>query len=141
MPILINLDRLEVDLILDEGVRNKPYTDTVGKLTIGVGRNLTDVGISDDEVKYLLKADIERVIQDIELHLPWVSEHPECVQRAVANLTFNLGINGLLKFVNSLKLLRSKYYNEAADAFLQSKWARQVKGRAQRVTDLIRQAA
>jgi lysozyme len=49
----------------DEGVRLHPYTDTVGKLTIGVGRNLADMGISDAEATVLLQNDIDRTTVEL----------------------------------------------------------------------------
>lgn len=141
MPDLsVNVKQLKADLIRDEGVRQFPYTDSVNKCTIGVGRNLTDIGLNDDEISFLLSTDINVVVANIQQYLPWVAEHPEPVQRALANLCFNIGINGLLGFKNSLDLVKQKKYSEAADNFLKSKWAAQVKSRATRVTDLLRSA-
>ena len=58
----LDLDALRSELRRDEGVRLKPYRDTVGKITIGVGRNLTDVGITPDEADVLLDHDIAAAI-------------------------------------------------------------------------------
>lgn len=59
-------DDIILDLKLDEGLRLKPYRDTVGKLTIGIGRNLDDVGISEAEAEYLLSNDLDRTISDLD---------------------------------------------------------------------------
>ena len=57
-------DTLMEDLVRDEGLRLELYQDSVGKWTIGVGRNLDDVGISEDEAMYLLRNDISRAKRD-----------------------------------------------------------------------------
>ena len=133
----INIDKLKGDLHLDEGLRNKPYKDTVGKLSIGIGRNLDDVGISNDEAYFLLENDIKKVINDLSIYLPWLSEHPENVQRALANMAFNMGVNGLLTFSTTLQFVKEGDYETAAANALKSKWAKQVPNRAKRVTELL----
>jgi lysozyme len=59
-------------LVKHEGIRNKPYEDSVGVLTIGVGRNLDDVGLSHDEIYYLLKNDIRRCEKELDNSFPMV---------------------------------------------------------------------
>src|SRR5580765_6037026 len=88
---------LEDQLIRDEGLRLKPYTDTVGKTTIGVGRNLTDVGISKDEALLLLNNDLDAAIADLS-RFPWFVALDAVRQRAVVDLRFNLGMGGFLLF-------------------------------------------
>jgi lysozyme len=120
----------------DEGVRYKPYTDTVGKLTIGVGRNLTDVGLSDAEVEFLLSSDVARVIEQLS-PLAWYVALDPVRQGAVENLAFNLGINGLLHFPHFLAALAAKDWQAAAHELQTSKWAEQVGQRAVRLEQQI----
>lgn len=134
----IDDDKLLADLERDEGVRLKPYRDTVGKLTLGCGRNLDDVGITSDEARYLCRNDMERVRLELERELPWLEVHPEPVQRAIANMVFNLGIYRLLGFVDMLAALRVADYERAANEALDSKWSTQVGARAQRIAEAIR---
>lgn len=122
----------------DEGVRLKPYRDTVGKLTIGTGRNLDDVGISIDENDYLLMNDISRVERELDQYLPWWRGLDAVRQRVLANMCFNLGIAGLLGFKQTLQFIQSGQYEAAASAMLASKWASQVKQRAVRLADMMR---
>lgn len=129
----INLMRKE--LIRDEGVRNYPYKDTVGKLTIGVGRNLDGVGIHDDEAYLMLANDIQDAMRSLDKHLPWWRELAEVRQRVLVNMCFNLGITGLLGFKNTLAMIKTGKYTEAAAAMLNSKWAGQVGARAQRLAE------
>ncbi len=129
----MNLNLLIAELKRDEGVRLKPYTDTVGKLTIGCGRNLTDVGISEKESDYLLAHDIANVENQLDAHLGWWRELDEVRQRVLANLCFNMGIMTLLTFKNTLAAIRSGNYVGAASGMLRSLWSSQVGPRAQRL--------
>lgn len=126
------------DLKRDEGVRFKPYECSAGKLTIGIGRNLEDVGIDMQEALHMLHNDIDRVIADLNRELPWWSTMTEPRQRALVNMGFNLGINRLLEFKQTLKALKEGRYEDAAHHAINSRWAQQVGARARRVTDLIR---
>ena len=135
----MNTDQLAAQLAIDEGCRLKPYRDSVGLLTVGIGRNLEGVGISKDEALYLLKNDIDRVCDQLDNLLPWWKQMSERRMQALANFVFNVGIGTALTFKNSLALLQSGQYGKAADAMMDSKWARQVGDRAKRVTDAIRE--
>jgi len=132
---------LKTELVRDEGMRLKPYTDTVGKVTIGVGRNLDDVGISETEALDMLDADIDRSIEDLERNLPWLFERPEPVQRALVNMCFNLGWPRLSGFRKMLAALEAGDYDTAAAEALDSRWARQVGARAERIAALFREGA
>jgi lysozyme len=129
---------LVAELKRDEGTRLKPYTDTVGKLTIGVGRNLSDVGISDDECTILLQNDIERTVAALDRTLPWWRNLSPVRQRVLVNMAFNLGMVGLLTFKNTLGAMQNGSYAAAAAGMLSSKWATQVGVRAERLADMMR---
>ena len=87
---------IEEQLRKHEGNRKFPYVDTVGKVTIGVGRNLTDVGLSGNEIDILLKNDIDRAVADLDRELSWWRKLNEARQRVMIDLCFNLGIGSLL---------------------------------------------
>ena len=93
---------LTQELLRDEGLRLFPYNDTEGKLTIGVGRNLTDVGISKAEAMSMLLADIRRTQAALDAQLPWWAHLDEVRQRVLVNMAFNMGIRKLLGFKNML---------------------------------------
>ena len=137
----MDLERLKSDLIRDEGVRLKPYLDTVGKMTIGAGRNLTDVGISTDEVDVLLSNDIARTLADLDRELPWWRNLDPVRARAIANMAFNIGIgndaHGLLSFHHTLICLESGQWSAAAEGMRASLWHRQVGPRALRIEAMI----
>ena len=137
----MNRDQLQEDLILDEGIRLKPYRCTAGKLTIGIGRNLDDVGISRAETMALLAADIARAEQGLDSYAPWWRSLPEPAARGLVNMAFNLGAGGLAGFRGMLAALRAGDYALAAAEALDSKWAKQVGDRAVRIAALFRSAA
>ena len=128
-------------ITFDEGSRNYPYKCTAGKLTIGVGRNLEDVGISQDEIQYLLNNDLARVrlelINDPDIGKIY-SSLDEVRQMAIKNMCFNLGLSGLKKFKKMWKALEHKNYDEAAKQAIDSRWYRQVKSRGPRVVHVIK---
>lgn len=134
----MDYQRLMAELERDEGRVLKPYEDSVGKWTIGVGRNLTDVGISERECDMLLVNDIERVCEDLDRDLPWWRNLDEERQRVLANLCFNVGIVKLLGFKNTLAYVQARQWESAAQAMLGSKWAGQVGPRAVRLAERMR---
>jgi lysozyme len=133
----VNLDLLEKELTRDEGKKAKPYKCTAGKTTIGIGRNLDDVGLSEEEIRFLFKNDIARVCADLDKRLPWWKSLSEARQRVLANMAFNLGIEGLLGFKNTLAKMQAGDYVGAAGGMRASLWARQVGARAERLAQMM----
>lgn len=141
-------DPLIETLVRHEGERLKPYVDCCskswrecrctekGKLTIGVGRNLDDVGVSLNESRYLLENDLGRVRAELDEAVPWWREKPLVVQDVLINLGFNLGVltppgkAKLLTFTETLSLIRSGRYAAAADNLTRTLWHKQVGRRA-----------
>jgi lysozyme len=118
----------------DEGLRLTPYRCTAGKLTIGYGRNLEDVGISKEEAEFLLASDAAKAQISVAKALPWFTKLTIPRQAVLVNMAFNMGIAGLLKFKNTLRLIETGEYAEAAKAMLDSKWAEQTGQRALRLS-------
>ena len=125
-------------LVRDEGLQLHPYKDSVGKLTIGVGRNLDDVGVTRSEAMTLLANDVQNARDQIEQHLPWTGALDEVREAALVNMCFNLGIARLLnfkKFIADLQMaLTTGDYRPAAAEMLASEWAEQVGPRARRLS-------
>ena len=128
------ITNLKDQLVRDEELRLKPYTDSVGKLTIGIGRNLTDKGISFQEAQGLLANDIADATADLEAKLPWTATLDDVRKGALVNMAFNLGIGGLLEFHDFLARMQRGDFSGAAGAMLDSLWARQVGARATRLS-------
>jgi lysozyme len=124
-------------LILDEGLRLKPYKDSVGLLTIGIGRCLDTTGISMDECEYLFKNDTDHIEAQAQ-SFSWYAGLDEVRQAVVLSMLFNLGLRGFQKFVNTIKFIETRQYEKAAYNMLQSKWAKQVGKRAYRLAEMMR---
>ena len=122
----------------DEGLRFEPYRCPAGKLTIGIGRNLEDRGISEDEAMMLFNNDINKVLADLAKYLPWHNKLPDAAQGVLLNMVFNLGIGGLLKFTKTLKAFEREDWETAAAEMLDSLWARQVPDRARRLARIVK---
>jgi lysozyme len=125
---------LKEQLRRDEGFRLKPYRDTVGKLTIGCGRNLDDKGISAEEAYLLLDHDIAEVRASLA-RFDWFTALDEARQGVCLNMAFNLGVGGLLAFVKMIQALEVQNWDRAATEMLDSLWARQVGARATRLAE------
>jgi len=121
----------------NEAIRLRPYTDTVGKLTIGIGRNLDDNGLSLDEVEYLLKNDIKRVKEELEDVFEDFYDLPENVRVVLIDMCFNLGISRFLGFKKMIQAVKDGDFKEAGRQAKDSKWCRQVGSRCESNYNLL----
>ena len=121
-----------------EGVKNTLYKCTSDKWTIGVGRNLEDVGVSDDEIDYLLQNDITRTENLLDEYMGWWSDLDNIRQEALINFVFNVGIGTAMKFKKAMAALEAHDYDTAAIEMMDSNWAKQVGSRAEEVTQMIK---
>lgn len=127
------LDMLE----LHEGVRRFPYRCTAGKLTIGVGFNLDDVGLYPEEIRFILDNRVNLLRKELAAELPWFVQLDEVRQAVLLDMAFNLGTQGLLKFKRTLGSIQSGNYVLAAEQMLQSLWAKQVGRRSVRLAKMM----
>ncbi len=131
------MQRLRQLLLRHEGIQLHPYKDTRGKTTIGVGRCLDDVGISEFEAMMLLNNDIDRVIVQ-SAKLPWFNSLCLARQDVVNSMIFNLGLGGFLEFKNMIAAMVAGNFDLAADEMTSSKWASQVGARAQELATMMK---
>jgi lysozyme len=144
-----NEQLLIAELRRDEGVRYEPYKDTMGIDTVGVGHNMEahplpaawTFPLTDDQVNGLLAQDLKSVYADLTTNLPWWLYLDDVRQRVLCNMSFNLGINRLLGFRNTLGFVRQGKWTDAAQGMLNSAWATQVGERAQRLAAMMRTGA
>jgi len=133
------MNRIKAQLVRHEGLRLKPYRCTAGKMTIGIGRNLDDRGISQKEAYAMLERDIQDCEQWLIDEIPEVyNKLDEVRQSVLLNMCFNLGIKGLLGFKNTLAFIGAGDWERAANNMLASKWAKQVGMRAIELSELMR---
>jgi lysozyme len=147
--------KLLVELERDEGLRTKPYwdcghsdavicprcqavgADRPGLLTIGIGRNLTENGISTGEAYHLCHNDIDDVVGDLDGAHPWWERLDDTRKRVLANMAFNMGIRRLATFKMFLSALEAQNFPGAAAAMVNSAWFKQVGPRAVRLRDMM----
>ena len=119
-----------------EGLRLKPYKCTAGKVSIGYGRNLDDMGISEVEAMVLLRHDIERCYDELNV-FSWFADLDQVRQEALIDMLFNLGLPTFLEFKKTLKFVAEGKYSQAAEEMLRSKWADQVGDRAKELAYMV----
>ena len=125
-----------------EGLRLKPYKCTAGKLTIGYGRNLEDVGISQAEADMMFERDFAMAESEVKKLLRVNGIDWECLieQRfyVLTDMMFNMGYDRLSKFKKMLYALKKGLYEDVANEMLDSVWAKQVGNRATQLAALMR---
>ena len=129
--------RLFKQLRLHEGVEKFPYRCTAGYLTIGVGRNIEERGLLDDEIDFILDNDIEVVMNEVSVTFDWFFDLSEVRQRVVADMIFNIGMPRFKQFKKMIAALEEGDWSEAANQMMDSKWAKQVGKRAERLRDMM----
>ena len=130
------ISELTQQLNRDEGREKFAYKDSLGYLTIGVGRLVDEKkggGLRDDEMDYLLRNDINDRIDALTRALPWFQNLDDARKGVLLNMAFQMGTNGLLAFKNTLAEIRAGDYATASEMMLQSKWATQTPERAMRL--------
>ena len=140
----MNIKKITDQLIQHEGLRLKPYHCPAGRLTIGVGRNLEDKGITEQEALMLLKNDIQNCIADLQEIFQDDQDNenkfdllPEQVQRVLVDMRFNLGYKGFRKFKNMIKAVKKQAFHSASQEMKDSLWYHQVGKRAERLTKMM----
>lgn len=128
---------IEKLLIGHEGLKQFPYKCTAGKITIGIGRNLTDKGITEEEALYLLKNDIKECVSDLNLIFVDIETFPDNVQLVLISMRFQLGNNGFKQFRKMITAFIVKDYEEAVVQMKDSNWYKQVPARANDLIKLI----
>lgn len=136
----VDMLKLRQEIKRDEGLVLHAYTDTLGYLTIGVGRLIDKRkggGISEWEADFLLDNDLNKILSQIDIKLPWILALSDARQRALCNMAFQLGVNGLLAFKSMLLAMKEGRFKDAAHHALDSKWAKQTPIRAQTIASML----
>ena len=118
----------------DEGYRQFPYVDTVGKTSIGVGFNLTDVGLYTEEIEFILKNRVLKVQTELSQYV-WYTDQDEVRRGVLENMGYNMGVATLLHFPSMIHFFSIKDYVNAAAAMEASVWFGQVGPRAVRLKE------
>ena len=125
-------------IIKHEGFRARPYRDSVGKLTIGFGRNIEDFGISWAEALFMLDNDLTRVEEELKSVFKddW-KELPVNIKVVLMDMCYNLGLPRFLTFRRMIKAVRDRDWAKMIVEMLDSRWARQVPNRARDLAKMV----
>lgn len=148
--------RMRAQLVLHEGFKRKRYLDSKGIPSIGIGRNLRakglhpdevamigpgrdldNVGLTDEEIEVLYVNDLGEAIGELDRALPWWRGLDEIRRRVLVDMMFNMGTATLLGFVRTLPAVCAGRYREAAERMLESEWRDQVGNRALRLAAMM----
>ena len=133
-------DKIEKDLTIDEGRVSHVYKDSLGYYTIGIG-HLVDQRkggrLPDVIIDALFQYDLDEKIGQLDKAIWWWRSTPDDCQEVLINMCFNLGINGLLNFKNTLKLIQAGNYKQASVELMDSNAARQLPLRYSRLRDVL----
>ena len=132
-----DMDKMIEQLVDHEGLELHPYEDSLGILTIGVGRNLEERGISEDEAFYLLANDIDIIWDELIKQHPIVEDLDDQRQMILLDMAFNMGVPRLGKFKKMWAAIEEGDMNEASKQALDSRWADQVGRRAETLAERI----
>jgi len=141
----MDIEKLQEELKQDEGCKYEIYLDHIGYKTFGIGHlckatdleNNQDVGtkVSVDRVNECFEEDIEKVLDDCTILYDDFYTLPDDAQLIIANMMFNLGRPRLTNFVRMRQAVNDGNYTEAKIQMLDSKWAKQVPNRAERLSE------
>lgn len=130
--------RLLAQLKRHEAYRRRPYYDTKGYLTVGYGRNLETVGLSQEESTYLLSNDVDAAVRCLVVYA-WFPRLEPARQAALANLMVNVGPKSFATFTRMIAALERGDFVAAAAEMLDSKWRTDVgDDRATEVSNQLR---
>ena len=138
----VNLQKLEIDLTAEEGRKNNTYYDNLGFVTGGIGHLLDPRKggrLPDKVIDLLFQLDVDEKLNEIFVRIPWAADLSEPRQRALVNMAFQMGVEGVLKFENMLRCLQAKEWEAAVSAAKDSAWATQTPNRCNLVTSLFLQ--
>ena len=144
----MDLNKLQVELEIDEGCMYEIYLDHLGYATFGIGHLVLEsdpeygweVGSSVDTVRVheAFEQDCENVLRDCNILYEDFDDLPEESQQVIANMMFNMGRPRLSKFKGMKRGVDARDWNAAADEMVDSRWYRQVTNRADRLVERMR---
>ena len=121
-----------------EGFKQFPYLCTAGKLTVGYGRNLDDVGLSEYEAEFLLLQDIRHATKRLTTIFPEFYQFTVNRQAALIDMMVNLGSRRFLLFRKMIVAIKKGDWEDAANEAMDSKWHVQVGNRAIEIEGLLK---
>lgn len=136
----MDIMQMAKELGFEEGNIPHAYKDHLGFWTIGVGFLIDERkggGLYPEEIAFILQNRVNRTWVKLQEKLPWITKVDEVRQRVLLSMAYQMGIDGLLGFKNTLKMVEAGDYQGAARGMLNSLWAKQTPNRAKRLADMM----
>lgn len=117
------------------------YSDSLGFLTIGVGILIDKRkggGLLPEESEFIFNNRLRILNEQLDKRIPWIKKLDPARRGVLVNMAFQMGIDGLLGFKNTLATIEAGNYQKAAAEMLGSKWAQQTPARANRLSVQMR---
>ena len=147
----MNIDKLRDTLKIDEGVKYEIYNDHLGYPTFGIGHLVVEsdeehgkpvgTSVSEDRENAVFDKDVAVMVDEAKKIFPNLDTLPEEAQQVIVNMTFNMGRPRLSQFKKFIAGVNAGDWNKAAVEMMDSRWAKQVGARAERLRDRIKALA
>ena len=144
----MDINKLREQLKIDEGVKYEVYDDHLGYKTFGIGHLITAkdeeygaiIGtiVSEKRVNAVFDTDVNTYIDEAKKVFGNLEEMPQEAQQVIVNMCFNMGSPRLSQFKKFIKAIHDEDWATASVEMLNSKWAKQVGERANRLSDRIK---
>tara|TARA_R110002020_G_scaffold72318_2_gene186171 strand:- start:558 stop:962 length:405 start_codon:yes stop_codon:yes gene_type:complete len=124
---------------LHEGYVSKVYKDSVGIDTIGYGFAIKDLNLAEDICHIILQRKIESLEERINKRFDWYKNMPQPIKDVVAEMCYQMGVTGVSKFKKTIGFLKNKQWRKASVEMLDSRWANQTPGRANELSERVKE--
>lgn len=121
-----------------EGYEPMVYQCSEGFDTIGIGFKVDNLFLSEEVCDIILEEKIDKILERLDRLTPWVEDLPSDAQMVLINMCYQMGVGGVMKFKKALAAMKVRNWEEAAKEMLDSKWARQTPGRANELSEIIK---
>lgn len=122
----------------------KMYEDSKGILTVGVGHNIEERGISQAVSELMFEEDLQITVDECSQRFSWFNDMGEVRQAAIVDMVFNMGMPTFRTFTNTISYLSNRSYLSASMEMLRgtgpegkSKWYNDVGSRALTISKMV----
>ncbi len=112
------------DIKKHEGFSSVVYKCTAGYDTIGYGKRITYLQVTEEQATEWLEEDLENLKYVLSAKYDWFLPAPQEVKDIVMNMNYQLGVSAFSKFKKTIQYIANKDYEGASIEMLDSKWAR-----------------
>ncbi len=124
---------------IHEGYVSRVYKDSLGIDTIGYGFAIKDLNLEEDICQIILQRKLESLEKRINKRFEWYKDMPQPIKDVVAEMCYQMGVTGVSKFKKTINFLKNKQWRRASVEMLDSRWANQTPGRANELSERVKE--